>query len=326
LGETAVPALELEPNQNQIQIDFTSLAFAAGETLQYQYQLEGTDADWNAPTDQRTVNYASLSPGRYRFLVRAVNADGIASPHPATITFTILRPIWQRWWFLTLAALILGLAGYAGYRYRVAQLLKLERVRTRIATDLHDDIGSNLSRIALLSEVVRQQVRHDDPDVTERLSLISNVSRESVDAMSDIVWAINPQRDHLRDLVQRMRRFAEDAFQSRNIAFRFRAPSLEQDIKLGADMRREVFLIFKESVNNMVRHSACTEAEIDFRIEGGWLVLKLSDNGKGLDLTHESEGQGLLSMRQRAKKLGGELEIRSPNGQGTTVTLRVPLR
>jgi len=144
--------------------------------------------------------------------------------------------------------------------------------------------------------------------------------------MSDIVWAINPKRDHLRDLVQRMRRFGEDALQARNIAFRFHAPSLEQNIKLEADMRREVFLIFKESINNMVRHSACTEAEIDFQIEEGWLVLKLSDNGKGLDLTHESEGQGLLSMRQRAKKLGGELDIRSPNGQGTTVTLRVPLR
>jgi signal transduction histidine kinase/ligand-binding sensor domain-containing protein len=326
LGETAVALPDLDPEQNQLQIEFVGLSFAPGESLRYQYMLEGADRDWSAPTDQRTVSYASLSPGRYRFLVRAINSEGTISAAPATITFKILRPIWQRWWFLTLAVLLLGLAGYAAYRYRVARLLELERVRTRIATDLHDDIGSNLTRIALLTEVVRQQVRQDDPDMIERLGSISYISRESVDAMSDIIWAINPQRDRLRDLIQRMRRFAEDALNARNIAFRFRAPSLEQDIKLGPDMRREVFLIFKESVNNMVRHSACTEAEIDFQIEGGWLVLKLSDNGKGLDLTHESEGQGLLSMRQRAKKLGGELEIRSPNGQGTTVTLRVPLR
>jgi ligand-binding sensor domain-containing protein/two-component sensor histidine kinase len=325
-GAVRIPELELPATRNNLLIEYVALSFQGEQRLRYQYKLEGADADWSPPSEGRSANYPRLTPGSYQFLVRAINQGGAMSPEPAVLRFRILPPLWQRWWFLMLAALGLGLIGYAGYRYRVAQLLKLERVRTRIAADLHDDIGSNLTRIALLGEVVRQQMPPGDPEMTERLASIAHISRESVDAMSDIVWAINPKRDRLRDLTQRMRRFAEDAFQSRNIAFRFRAPSLEQDIKLGADMRRGVFLIFKESVNNMVRHSACTEAEIDFQIEGGWLVLKLSDNGKGLDLTHESEGQGLLSMRQRAKKLGGELEIRSPNGQGTTVTLRVPLR
>ena len=144
LGETEILLPELAPDRNQLQIDFVGLSFAPGETLRYQYRLEGADAGWSAPTEQRTINFASLAPGRYRFLVRAVNSDGVASPTPAAVTFTVLPPLWQRWWFLSLAALVVGLAVYALYRYRVARLVELERVRTRIASDLHDDIGAGL--------------------------------------------------------------------------------------------------------------------------------------------------------------------------------------
>ena len=109
LGETEVSGLVLNPTQNQLSIDFVGLGFAAGEALKYQYKLAGANEEWSAPTDQRTINYASLSPGRYRFMVQAVTADGIISPTPATIAFTILPPLWQRWWFITLAALLVGL-------------------------------------------------------------------------------------------------------------------------------------------------------------------------------------------------------------------------
>jgi ligand-binding sensor domain-containing protein/signal transduction histidine kinase len=325
LGETNVSKLTLGPGENQIQIDFVGLSFATGESLQYQYKLEGADRDWSALSDQRTVNYASLSSGSYRFVVRAINALGIMSESPATVTFTVLPPIWRRWWFLALAALLIGVAAYAGYRYRVARLIELERVRTRIATDLHDDIGANLSLIAMASEVVRMQSRKDDSQTRESLSLISDTSRELVDAMGDIVWAVNPSKDHLSDLTKKMRRFASDVFSARNIAFRFHAPGDEQDIKLGADTRREVFLIFKESVNNIARHSQCSEAAIQFQARGGWLALTLSDDGKGFNMAEASEGSGLESMRKRAARLGGKLDIVSNDAKGTMVTLQVPL-
>jgi two-component sensor histidine kinase len=299
------------------------LGFAAGEALRYQYRLAGADPDWSAPTDQRTINYASLSPGRYQFQVQAVTADGNASPSPATVTFTILRPIWQRWWFVTLVALMFGLAVSVIYRYRVGRLIEMERVRTRIAADLHDDIGSSLSQIALLSEVVRRRVTRDDPPVTDSLAQIAGSSRELVDSMSDIVWAIDPRKDHLSDLIQRMRRFASEVFTARDIEFRFLERAEAEDMKLGADVRRQVFLIFKESVNNIVRHSACNQADIEFRVEHGWLTLKVSDDGKGFDSEEQSDGHGLVSIRERAKALGGDLEVISHNGDGTTVRLRV---
>src|SRR5207245_155468 len=220
LGETEVSGLVLSPTQNQLSIDFVGLGFGAGQGLKYQYKLIGANEEWSAPSDQRTINYASLSSGRYQFQVRAVTSDGSISPKPATITFTILPPIWQRWWFITLVVLTLGLAAAAIYRYRVRRLIELERVRTRIASDLHDDIGSGLSRIAILSEVARHQVSVEAP-VGEPLAVIADASRDLVDSMSDIVWAINPNKDHLSDLVQRMRRFASDLFTARQIEFTF---------------------------------------------------------------------------------------------------------
>jgi two-component sensor histidine kinase len=320
LGETEVSGLVLNPTQNQLSIDFVGLGFAAGEALRYQYRFAGSE--WSVPTDQRTINYASLSPGRYQFQVQAVTADGNTSPTPATITFTILPPVWQRWWFVTLVALTVGLVAWVIFRYRVGRLIELERVRTRIATDLHDDIGSGLSQIALISEVVRRRVNRDDPPVRESLAQIAGSSRELVDSMSDIVWAVDPRKDHLSDLTQRMRRFASEVFTARNIKFRFQERAEAEDLKLGADVRRQVFLIFKESVNNIVRHSACKQADIEFGVEHGWLTLKVSDDGKGFDSEEESDGHGLVSMRERAKALGGELEVISHNGYGTTVRLR----
>jgi signal transduction histidine kinase len=166
-------------------------------------------------------------------------------------------------------------------------------------------------------------VNRDDPPVTESLAKIAGSSRELVDSMSDIVWAIDPHKDHLSDLTQRMRRFASEIFTARNIEFRFQESNGSEDMKLGADVRRQVFLIFKESVNNIVRHSGCKQADIDFRVEHGWLTLAVSDDGKGFDSEEESDGHGLVSIRERAKALGGDLEVISHNGDGTTVMLKV---
>ncbi len=324
LGEAEVTELELGPNQSNLQIDFVAPGSVTGEKLLYQYKLENADTNWSAPTEQRTVNFASLAPGAYRFLVRAVSTDGIASPKSAAVSFTILRPVWQRWWFLLLATLLLGWLAYAAHRYRVRRLLELEAIRMRIATDLHDDIGSNLSEIAILSEVLSQQMSAENPKVIEPLSTIAGTSRELVDSMSDIVWAINPKKDQLRELTQRMRQFAVNLFTARNINFRFDAPEI-QDTKIRADVRRQVYLIFKESLNNMVRHSACTEAEIQFGIQDRRLSLTLKDNGMGLLPGRASEGYGLASMKARAESLGGSLEVSSSPGQGTIVSLAILL-
>ena len=326
LGQTAVDVQELSYAQNQLQVDFFSLNFAPGEVRRYQYLLEGAaDENWSAPTEHRTITFANLAPGRYRFLVRAVSADGRFSPSPAIVAFTILPPIWRHWWFIASAALLVGLAVYVIDRYRVARLIELERMRTRIATDLHDDIGSSLSQIAILSEVASKHLSGTEVKAATPLARIAHLSRESVDAMSDIVWAINPRSDRLSDLTHRMRHLANEVLWARGIEVRFNAPADDQDKRIDAETRRQVFLVFKEAVNNIVRHARCAEVEIEFRNERSWLVLTMRDDGCGFDPERAREGHGLMSLRRRASALGGELEVVSSLGRGASLTLRIPL-
>jgi two-component sensor histidine kinase len=323
-GAREVAPLELASTRNNIMIQFVGLNYQGEKSLSYQYRLEGVDENWSAPTFKREVNYASLAPGRYRFLVRAVNSQGVANEIPASLSFTILPPIWQRWWFLMLVATLLGLVVYRLYRYRVMHLLEVERVRTRIASDLHDDIGSNLTRIAILSEVAHSRLNGEGTELEKPLTAIARISRESVASMSDIVWAINPKRDSLHELVQRMRRFAGEIFTDGKIEWDFRAPADGNNIRLGADVRRDLFLIFKESLNNTARHSSCTRVVIDFRLEGPCLILKVSDDGQGFDVTAATDGQGLASMQRRARNLHGDFNFQSQPGHGTEITLKIP--
>jgi signal transduction histidine kinase len=322
LGEAHVSTPDLSPSQNQLQIEFVGLDYEPGDLLRYSYKLEGADSDWSPPRSPHAVNYAALSGGKYHFLVKAVTSEGVESAAPADIEFFVLPPVWRRWWFESLALALAIAAVYGLHRNRVARLVQLERVRTRIATDLHDDIGASLSQIAVVSEVLSQREGVQD-QFREPLSQIANDSRELVASMSDLVWAIDPRRDHLHDLVQRMRRFSSDMFTARNIQFRFNAPA--GDLRLGVDQRRQIFLIFKEGVNNIVRHSDCTEAEVGLTLEANTLVLRVRDNGRGLDLSQAGPGNGLIGMQARAGTLGGQMEITRGQDCGTDVTLKIPL-
>jgi signal transduction histidine kinase/ligand-binding sensor domain-containing protein len=323
LGESHIDGLRLPVAETPIEIDFSSLSFEIGETIRYQHKSGASE--WGPPVDSPRVTYASISPGKYRFEVRAVNSEGLTTSPPAFVAFAILSPWWQRWWFLSSIALFILLAAWAAHRYRLRQALALERVRTRIATDLHDDVGSSLTQIAILSEVVRRQMETDATQAAAPLARIADLSRELVDSMSDIVWAINPQRDHLRDLVYRMRRFASDLLPARNIELEFHAPEDGEDAPLGAEVRRQVFLVFKECMNNVVRHSSCRRVDIRLHIEQHSLLLSVRDDGKGLSKSGNGHGQGLASMEQRVRSLGGDWKVLSETGYGTTICVSVPL-
>jgi len=324
LGETAVEDVVLSPDQRQIEIGFVGLDFSTGERLRYQYRLQGADADWSAPTDRRAVNYARLAPGAYRFQVRAVDSDGQSSPVPASVSFTILRPIWQRWWFLLLAVALLASLAYALYRARLEQMLRLERVRTHIATDLHDDIGASLTQIAILNEVALKRITAGGGDAAGPLTVAAQSAREVVDAMSDVVWAIDPRRDRMEDLVLRMRRFAEDLCAARDIELRFEA-ARDGTRRLDAQVRRQIHLLFKECVANAVKHSGCAVIGVAVELTAGRIVLSVTDDGGGFDLASAHDGNGLVSMRRRAEGLGGRMRLRSAPRQGTEVHFSIPI-
>jgi signal transduction histidine kinase len=323
LGTREIRGLSLRPDQRHVRIEFFAFAFGGDGPLRYQYRI-GNGRDWSAASEQNAVDFANLASRSYEFAVRALDADGAISAAPATVSFTIAAPLWRRWWALTLAAMVVAATIYVLHRRSLARVLELERVRTRIATDLHDDIGSTLSQITVLSEVIRQRIGHD-PDLSEPLSAISGLSRDLIDSLSDIVWAINPLRDSFGDLTQRMRQFANDLFAARPVELQFQSSPAQQDLKMGADTRREVFLIFKEGMNNISRHSNCRRVDIEFGANEGKLEMTLTDDGQGFDCTATCKGNGLSNMRQRAARLGGTLTVTSDLDGGTVIRLKVPV-
>jgi len=333
LGESEIGPLSLNSSQNQVRIDFVGLEFDPGEVLRYQHKLDGADRDWSPPSDQRVINYENLAPGSYRFEVRAVTAAGVSSAHPAVVAFTIPPPIWRRWWFVTLALCIVGLLTYTAHHYRLARLLELERVRTRIATDLHDDIGSSLSRMAILSEVVKQRTDDKPTDSVKLLNDIAESARKAVDSMSDIVWAIDPRRDDLGNVVFRVRQFASDLLTAKGIAWQFQAPAEFEKVKLNPEQRRHIFLIFKEAINNSVRHSNCRTVYLSLAVAHHQIVGEIRDDGSGfafpllnLGTEYGGTGNGLKNLRSRAEQLGGHLTVASSASGGTHIRLTVPVK
>jgi ligand-binding sensor domain-containing protein/signal transduction histidine kinase len=328
LGEVRLPALELKPAQNQLRVDFVGVDYEPGETVRYSYKLEGADSDWSPPRNQQAVNYAALSAGTYRFLVKAVTSEGVESAAPAEIDFTVLPPLWRRWWFESIAV-GLGIAlVFAAHRYRVTHMVNLERMRTAIATDLHDDIGASLSQIAILSEVAR--VGNGQGRAGEPLERIASLARELVDSMGDIVWSIRSEPHGMDSLVRRMREFALDLLASQSVDFELRAPQAGEDVQLSLQARRQLFLIFKECIHNVARHSHCTKVLAELKILDREITLNVQDNGRGLNPDERppgwNGGTGIPSMQRRAESLGGHVQITSAPGQGCTVSIHIPAR
>ena len=319
LGETRVVPLVLDPSRNQLEVKFSSLSFWPGEAPRFQYRLD-SDTEWSSASNERTINYGSLAAGHYHLTVRAVGRNGIVSQNPAVVEFTVLRPVWQRWWFFALCMLGLTAIAYTLHRRRLAQALALARVRTRIAEDLHDDIGSSLSQIAILSEVAQRQ-----PD-GDAIQQIAGTARELVDSMSDIVWAINPKHDRLENLLHRMRRFAEETLGARNIDLHFETVTAESSLRTPPEIRRQVFLVFKEAIANVAKHSGATSAKVGLTLEGDWLHIAVRDNGCGFDPTIDSDGNGLINMRRRVEATGGTFQLESAPRGGTRILASVALK
>jgi signal transduction histidine kinase/ligand-binding sensor domain-containing protein len=324
VGDLTVKAGEISPAQNRIEIQVGSVSLRS--PVRFQYRLEGASGGWSQPQEDRTFRFPNVRPGSYRFVVRALNRNNLPSSQTASVVFTILPPIWQRWWFETLAAIALLLLAYSAYRLRVRQLLAVERMRTRIASDLHDDIGAGLSQIAIHSEVLRQDSRGRPSASTQKLETIASTARALTASMSDIVWAINPRRDHLEDLVSRMRAFALDVCSAQGIELTFEAPEGGMNPLLATDARREILLIFKEAVNNAVRHSRATQLTIHLAMKHGSLLLSIHDNGSGFDPSGANSGHGVWSMKERAARIGAQLDITSTSREGTCIELELLVR
>ncbi len=323
------PNTALPYSENNIVFEYVMPTNFRESATVYRTQLAGLEekpTDW---THELRREFTYLPDGEYVFKVWGKDAGGNVS-QTLEIPFRVRPAWWQTWWafllYLLATALIVALIAYAVYRNRYLRMLEIERVRTRIATDLHDDVGTSLSKISILSEVLSRGDGKIGEEEKESLAAIANTSRKVVGSMSDMVWSINPNRDNLRDTIQRMRRFAVELLMARDIEFSFDAPDDEREIKLDVDLRRQLYLVFKESLNNAVKHSGCTRVEIELKPKRDSIILRVSDNGRGFEPEENPEGNGLTNMQARTAEIGGKFEILSKKGEGTSIILQIPRR
>lgn len=315
----------LAPGQRDIVIEFTGVDLRDQRPLRYQHRLVGLDDDWGSATASDTVQFANLAAGSYRFEVRAVDADGRASERPAEFGFAVLPPLWQRPWFVALAALLALALAWAFHRARLRAALATERLRTQIATDLHDEVGAGLAQIAILSEVARQRT---EPSVAASLGEVAELARALREGMSDIVWALAKDRGSLGDLVQRMRQLGSRMLEvdGTQVAFTAPPPAELDAVPLSLDQRRQLWLWFKEALANIARHADARSVDIALAVGSGRLLLSVHDDGVGFEPGATGDGNGLPSLRGRARRLGGAMRLRSRPGGGTSLDLEVPLR
>ncbi len=317
--EILVSGREVNPNrkyqfnhdQNFVQFTYTGLSYEAPDQIFYQYKMHGLDEGWQM-TRERTIRYPSLSPGEYHFELRAYNANGVMSARTADFGFKIFPPFYFQWWFVLLILLLFVAIVLFSIRYfRVSKQVDIERMRVQIASDLHDDVGSSLTELALQTDFLQAGELSDE--VKQTLKQLGAHSRKIVNSLDDIVWSIDARNDTAGDLTDRMQDYVNQMFVNSEVEVLYNFDQLRMDEKLPVDVKENVYLIFKESINNVVKHSNATKVQITFSFSGKTYELKIVDNGTGLNGSRKS-GQGLRNIKMRAERIGSSVDIYSNGG------------
>lgn len=326
LGRAQVGPIELAAERSTVEIAVTATSIENGEQLRYQYRVNGVESALDATSEHPNQLYPSLSPGRHRIEVRTVDSSGTTSRGAAALDVRVLSPWWQRSWFLAAVAAVFAAIGYLFHRQRLRRGVMLERMRLRIATDLHDDLGSSLSSIAIQSDVMSRTAAGLSDQERARLQRVAASAAEMVETMSDIVWAVNPRFDRLSQLAHRMHRFARETLGAQGVAIRFDHHHPERDVELDSAARRQLYLIFKELIHNIVKHASAAHVEITIELVKDEVRIVVEDDGCGFDRAAVAgRGLGLESLARRAASIGAELELHSTPGGGTTATLLLRL-
>jgi streptogramin lyase len=317
IGE--VDSINVSYDQNFLSIEFSALDFTNPADNQYAYTLEGLDDEWHyVDSRMRIANFTNLSPGKYLFRVRGSNNDGVWNNVGAELHIFISPPYWQTWWFITLVILFISGIIYFLSTMRYRNLLSIEKLKSKLSADLHDNIGSGLTEISILSDLAANDIISNSRDSLSKLNIISDKARQLIDNMSDIVWMVNPHRDSLYHVILRLKDSYSDFLNS--MAISFEAVNLEKfsAIKLPMEYKQNLFLIFKEAINNSIKHSRCKKIILEANLEKDILELTMKDDGTGLDFHNIQYGNGILNMKSRAKVIGGKLSIDSSNS-GTII-------
>jgi signal transduction histidine kinase/streptogramin lyase len=338
LGESIFRAKEitLSYSQDMFSFEFVALNYTNPEKNQYAYTLEGFDNNWISCGTRRYASYTHLDGGEYLFRVKASNNDGLWNERGASVKLIITPPYWKTWWF-NISALLFAFVAVVRI-IRAIEMRKmreklntleretaLERERTRIARDMHDDIGSRLTEIRLLSEL-SQQDPIDQRNIKSNLTEISDTARDIVDSFQEIVWSVNPKYDTLDNFADYLTQYASGYLAKAGLLCRLDIPTLLPHLKMSADIRHNLMMVVKEALNNTVKHAGAKMAELNLSFTDSCLTVVIRDDGKGFSLEQGRHfGDGLANMRRRIELIDGKIHIDSTLQEGTTVTLSVAM-
>jgi signal transduction histidine kinase len=321
--------------KERLEIHYTSLNLSSSARARFKYQMEGHETGWTEVND-RIVRYSKLPPGHYRFVVTARNEDGLWNRTGASLGILVLPPFWRTWWFLTIITLfllssVIGLVHYLSTQKLQRQLARLrqqeavEKERGRIARDIHDQLGANLTQLSLLGELVESD-KEDPREVEAHARQISQAARETTRALDEIVWTVNPSNDTLEGLINYICKYAQDYLAIAGLRYRLEVPPQLPATPLPPEMRHNVFLAAKESVTNVVRHAHAASVWIRLRLDPNRFTLEIEDDGRGPgDIQSKAHRNGLRNMRKRMEDVGGEFTIGPGSERGTLVRLTAPL-
>jgi len=321
----ALPFVKLKNDQNSFSIYFSSLSYMQRDKLTYYYKLEGRDKNWIKANKWDYENYSLLPPGKYVFQVYCENIEGLRSKNITELNIYIKPPFWRSLWFISSMLFLLALLIYYFHNERVKRLLAVEKIRNKVARDLHDDMGSTLSTINILTSMAKTKLTTDPVRTTDYLGKISDNSERMMEAMDDIVWSIKPSNDSMQKITARMREFATNVLEAKEIELEFNVADEVYDVKLDMEARRDFFLVFKEAANNAAKYSKASMVNILIQMKNKKLQFEIKDNGVGFDVPNADAGNGMGNMKKRAEAMQGQLSIVSEKGAGTTVVLKIPV-
>jgi ligand-binding sensor domain-containing protein/signal transduction histidine kinase len=327
-------AVTIPPGNEQLEIHYTGLDFSAPKLVRFKYRMDGHETSWTDAGNERVARYPKLPPGNYRFEVTAENEDGVWNDTDSVLAVTVQPYFWETTWFRAVAIIFILAIVAASVRFistqkfrrQLRQQASLEKERSRIARDLHDQLGANLTQVALLSEMAVAD-KNSPADVEDSAQQISETARETTRSLDEIVWAINPANDTLEGLANYAGKYAQDYFALAGLRYRSDLPPQLPAVNIPPEVRHNVFFAFKEAVNNVVKHAQASEAWVRLQLSPDYFTLSIEDNGRGLDLDANaaSARNGLKNMRQRMADIHGEFSIAAGANGGTIVRLTVPI-
>lgn len=317
--------LNLSSTQNNIHLEFAAMDWLYPNKTNYLVKIDGlqTANSWTANPDAR-INLAGLAPGHYIIHIKAINSSGIWS-NQVDLSITIQPPFWKKAWFIVLSILAIALLLYFLYRYRLRQLLKLQQLRSNLSRDLHDEIGSSVSSVNMLSMVAKKKLGDQHP-VTALLTQIGESAQNAGDSINEIIWSINPQNDSIERIVLRMKELATEMLEPNEITCHLDFDNSLTQLDIPMQDRRHLFMIYKEALNNMIKYAGCKNALLSMHIREQNLLMEIKDDGQGFDPVHHKPGNGLINMQQRATAMKATLTITASPGKGCSISLCYPIK